>query len=642
MAVIFEKNSITDANYEWFKNKLDDNFSISDDGRSKVIFGYNGIGKSTIFKCIGKTNNTNIEYLEYGDLKIQLIKGKNTMTISPNINQIVQLKSQIEPLMPSLNSQKNLKDTFGFTKLGDVSLFGQRIMAAWKDKSFTGFVKAKADIQSIETKLSGIPPKAFIGALTEISAVQSAQQELQDEKDHALFHVLNSLDKITDQAESVCQVCGNNAPNLKQIIQTKMNLLNNKQSALIEKLKQVNIALDERLINNLVAVYDQINVDADLKADYLLCSGSSSAYDTINQNLSMVQSLETQLQPLVARAQSSYFNIKNAKTPLESDLKRYFQVTRTDVKFNDSDFTVTITFPREIKTFSTGELNLLSFLYKVYSFIGSDKSILLLDDPVSSIDLINHYKIAYEIVKTSLNNKTLIVLTHSTEFVNVVNSQYPNLFMFFYLEEASGVVSLQEIPFNPSEKNPNIIVLEKLIDSSGFSGFIQALKKRDEDSSNTSIQRLFHYTLTKEHLDGDTQKFSNYDLISLIENFTSFTQIDFYKDSYIKIQYLCAMRAWLEKKLYLLISNSDTLLQTKFLNEDTINKKIDCVLPRNGAIVPNVTIPVGLSRDILMSKKVMLNQGVHFNSQVLPFAYAINLSLDMLKDEIIELKTLLP
>jgi hypothetical protein len=99
---------------------------------------------------------------------------------------------------------------------------------------------------------------------------------------------------------------------------------------------------------------------------------------------------------------------------------------------------------------------------------------------------------------------------------------------------------------------------------------------------------------------------------------------------------------WLEKKLYLLISNSDTQLQTRFINEDTINKKIDCILPRSGAIVPNVNIPAGLTRDVLMSKKVMLNQGVHYNSQVLPFAYAINLSLDMLKDEILELKTLLP
>ncbi|MCK9198831.1 MAG: hypothetical protein M0P49_04435, partial [Bacilli bacterium] len=577
MANIFDKNSITDTEYEWFKNKLDNNFSIPDDRKSKVIFGFNGIGKSTIFKCIGRTKNDKIDYLEYGDLKTQLIKGKDTIVISPNINLIAQLNSKIEPLKPSLNAQKNLKDTFGFKKADDVKLFGQKIQTAWKNKSFSGFVKTKADIGAIEKSLSGIPPKVFIGSITEISAVKNAQQELQDEKDHALFHVLNSLDKITNQADSVCPICGNNAPNLKQTIQAKMNFLSNKQSALIEKLKQVNITADENLINNLVLVYGKINADTDLKADYLLCSGSSSTYDTLNQNLITVQKIEIQLQPLVAQAKSSYTNIKNMKTSLEADLKRYFKVAQSNVTFSDADSTVTIKLPREIKTYSTGELNLLSFLYKVYSFIGSDKSVLLLDDPVSSLDLINHYKIAYEIVKTS-TSKTLIVLTHSTEFVNVVNSQYPNQFAFFYLEESGGVISLQEIPFNPSEANPNIIVLDKLADTSGFPGFIQALKTREENSSNTSIQRLFHFTSIEEHLDGDTKKFSNYDLISLIENFTSFTQTNFYEDSYIKVQYLCALRVWLEKKLYSIISNLDTQLQKRFINEDTINKKIDCVL----------------------------------------------------------------
>jgi ATPase subunit of ABC transporter with duplicated ATPase domains len=425
MLNIFDKNSITetDIEYEWFKNKLDTNFSIPDDNKSKVIFGFNGIGKSTIFKCISKTSNDKIAYLEYGDLKTQLIKGKDTIVISPNINLIAQLNSQIEPLKPSLNAQKNLKDTFGFKKADEVKLFGQKIQTAWKNKSFSGFVKTKTDIEAIEKSLSGIPPKVFIGAITEISAVQNAQQELQDEKDNALFHILNSLDKIIDQTDSVCPVCGNDVPHLKQTIQAKMNALSNKQSALIEKLKQENITTDENLINNLVNIYGKINADANLMADYLLCSGNSSTYDTLKQNLITVQGIETQLQPLVAQAKSSYTNIKNAQSALESDLKRYFQVTESNVNYNDSTFTVTIKFPREIKTYSTGELNLLSFLYKIYSFIGSDKSVLLLDDPVSSLDLVNHYKIAYEIVKTSIR-KTLIVLTHSTEFVNVVNSKY--------------------------------------------------------------------------------------------------------------------------------------------------------------------------------------------------------------------------
>lgn len=641
MAAIFDKNSIIGAEYDWFRIRVDDNFSIPDDGKSKVIFGFNGIGKSTIFKCVGKTNNDKIEYLEYGDLNAQLIKRKDTIVISPNINLIIQLKSQIDAIKPSLNSQKILKEAFGFSNANDAKPFGQRIQTAWKDKSFSGFLKTKADIQAIETSLSGIPPKVFIGAFDEMSAVQNTQQELNAEKEHALFHVLNSIDKLTTQTDTVCPVCGTTDLKLKEIIRSKMKTLSNKQSALIEKFRQANVSLDEFAINNLLEVYRIINNDVDLKADYLLSGGSASTFESLQQSYTTVQELEAQLKPLVGQAKKSYIDIKNSKSVLEGDLKRYFKISQNHIVFNDSDFTVTIKFVRDIKTYSTGELNLLSFLYKVYSFIGSDKSLLLLDDPVSSLDLVNHYKIAYEIVKTSVS-KTLIVLTHSTEFVNVVNSQHPDWFAFYYLEEANGLISLQKIPFDPLDSNPNIIVLDKLTDITRFSGFLQALKDRDEDLSNTSIQQLFHFTLVKEHLDGDPHRFSNYDLISLIENFTSFTQTDFYKDSYSKVLYLCAMRVWLEKKLYSLISNSDTLLQAYFLNQNTISRKIDCVLPRNGISVSNVTIPAGLTRDILMSKKVMLNQGVHYNSQVLPFAYAINLSLDMLRDEILELKTLLP
>lgn len=636
---LFDINTITNPGYNWFSGKLDPNFSIPDDNRSKVIFGFNGIGKTSIFRCIQESNNPDIEFIEYGELKFQLVKGKDTIVISPNINLITKLKSQIEPLMPSLNTNKNLKDTFGFSKKEDIKAFGPRIQIAWKDKSFSGFVKPKSSIQSIEATIPGIPPKILITSIPEISAVINAQHELQKAKDHALFHVLNDLDNITEASDVVCPICGNSAPNLKAIIQTKKNALSNIQSVLIEKLKQANITADSVLIKNLVSVVNQMNADADLKADYLLCGGSSSNFDTIQNNHTMFQGLNAQLQPLVTVAQTSYANILNVKDSLEIDLNRYFSVTPANVSYDNSSFTITIKFPREIKTYSTGEMNLLGFLYKVYSFIGSDKTTLLLDDPVSSLDLINHYKIAYEIVKSS-SSRTMIVLTHSIELINVINSQRPRQFDFYYLEEAGGVISIQAIPYLPSTSNPNLITLDRLADVPSFQGFKEALMRRETESYSAPIQRLFHHTIAAEHLDGDLSKFSNHTLAALIDNFTNFTKADFYADSYIKILYLCALRIWLEKKLYSLIPSRNTSLQNLYLSKDTLGEKIDCLLPRTGPA--QITVPVGLTRDILMSKKVMLNQGVHYNSQVMPFAYAINLSLDMLRDEIIEFKTILP
>lgn len=39
-----------------------------------------------------------------------------------------------------------------------------------------------------------------------------------------------------------------------------------------------------------------------------------------------------------------------------------------------------------------------------------------------------------------------------------------------------------------------------------------------------------------------------------------------------------------------------------------------------------------------MQKKTMLNQNDHFDSQILPFYYALNISIDDLKNEIVEIK----
>jgi len=89
-----------------------------------------------------------------------------------------------------------------------------------------------------------------------------------------------------------------------------------------------------------------------------------------------------------------------------------------------------------------------------------------------------------------------------------------------------------------------------------------------------------------------------------------------------------------------LIPVSCEKLRNEFMEKRKLHGKIDYIFSKTCAAV--VPLPIGLNKDILMSKKVMLNQGAHYYSQVMPFAYAINMSLDMLKDEILELKALLP
>lgn len=635
---IFSKDLITNPELDWFKIKLDDNFRIDNDAHSKVVFGFNGVGKSTIFKCIKQLNNSEVEYLEYVELKDQIVKGKDKLIISSNISQIEQLKKQKEPLVADLNIKKLIKDTYGYSKIGEVDQFGERVKDAVRNNSFNGFTKTHDDIRAVETILSNVPAGLFINAIPEISRVISAEQELQNEKDRVLFNVLSSLNEFTVETDDVCPVCDSNIANIKQIIQNKMHVLSERKSELIIKLKNSNLRVDESVISNLVTALSELNADSDLKADFILCGGSSTKLASINTTLSTVQGIDAQLHPLEIEAERVFNNLSNVRGSLEQDLKRYFQVNSENITFDDSNHSIIVKFPRELKTYSTGELNLISFLFRLYSFIGSDKSLLVLDDPVSSLDLVNHYKIAYEIVKNNKRDKKLLILTHSVEFVNVVNSQHPNSFKFYYLEEANGRIFLQSISYDSSDPNPNIISLHRLQDQPPFDRLIESLKSRESQSEISSIQRLFHFTIDKQHLDDDSNLFSNHDFIDLIDNFSDFTNHDFYVNSFTKVLYLVALRTWLESKLFYLIPNEQNEIKVQYLQKDTFHQKIDYIFPR--LQVPLIRVPENLSRDLLMSKKVMLNQSIHYESQIMPFAYAINISLDDLKNEILELKAL--
>ncbi|MDD4156999.1 MAG: hypothetical protein PHY08_10550 [Candidatus Cloacimonetes bacterium] len=639
MVNIIDKNMILNNDFEWFKEKIDDGFCINDNKKSKVIFGYNGIGKTTIFNCIKDLANPLIEFLDYFEVKDTIKNSKNTMIISSNINQITSLKSQIEPYNQTLNGQKVLKEAFGFSKQKDLEQFSDKVLKSWKDKSFSGYTVDKKSIQQIEQRLNGIQPRVFIEVLKEVESVISAKNELEDAKKLALHQVLCNLDKITNISDDICPICDSPKPDIKQIIQSKISAFDSKKTTLITKLNEAGVNVNESMIDNLVQASKQFEDNPILLEDFMLCGGSSTVFDTVSETYKNYLEIHDKISKLQKKAEDSYNNILKTKPHLEADLMKYFKVDISKIKYDSSNFTITVTFPYELKKYSTGELNLISFLFRVYSFIGSDKTVLILDDPASSLDLINHYKIAYEIVRNA-KDRTLIVLTHSVEFINVVNSQHPlnPSFEFYYLEQLNGKISINEIILQTLNNNPNIISLDKLKDLNEFIGFKDALIEKESSDLNDSIQLLFHYTPDSVYLSGDESKFSNHDLINLIEEFDSFEHHDFYTDSYNKILYLSALRLWLEKKLFLLIPKENNKLQEKFLKADTLIKRIGVLLPKDGE--SPVQVPEGLTRDILMSKKVMLNQGVHYYSQVMPFAYAINLSLDMLSEEIIEFKNM--
>lgn len=627
--ILINKKSIPVKN-NWFSSKLSEDFKVEINDKSIVIFGFNGIGKSTLFNSMKELNNKEIEYLDYYSTDQSFFSNKMLM-ISTNINAINQLKKKSDSFHDILSPSNQLKQNSKITSNSQAKTILKKLEEERKKNIIEEFKKPRADIQKIIRKYPSISAVALFNSWKSVSKASHAIDELDKNKNKLVYKMLQAANECVDEQTEFCPICDTQKDkgNIKERIKRKMENLSIIRSEAIEDLQKNLNFLDQKTLDEYINICADLKSDPDLLLDYSLCGGNIEIYDKISNAIIESNKINKEINTLNEDAKIRYQNVKLKQDLLTKDLKKYFDVESSSVLFDDKKFTIEIIFPRLIKTYSTGEINLILFLYRIYSFLGSDKTILILDDPASSLDLMNHYKIAYEIVKTSLERQ-VVILTHSVEFVNAINSQYRNRFDFYYLEECNNEIRIEKIK-NIAEE-ANVISYTQLNNSDVF---VKALIDREKpDSKNIDC---FHYSPLPKYLFGKPGNISNHDMIKLIDDFTSFIDIDFYSNSFNKIKYICALRVWIEKKLYDFIDATDEINQEKFLECTQLNQRINFIFPINRKSSFNVG---SLKREDFMSKKVMLNQGVHYYSQVMPMAYAINISLDRLASEISEIKKL--
>lgn len=86
---------------------------------------------------------------------------------------------------------------------------------------------------------------------------------------------------------------------------------------------------------------------------------------------------------------------------------------------------------------STGEQNFLSLTFEFLKAKNSSCPIVVIDDPVSSFDSIYKNKVVYAIVKI-LHHKRRIVLTHNTDLLRLLESQYKKCYKLYLLNNTDG------------------------------------------------------------------------------------------------------------------------------------------------------------------------------------------------------------
>ena len=96
---------------------------------------------------------------------------------------------------------------------------------------------------------------------------------------------------------------------------------------------------------------------------------------------------------------------------------------------------------------STGEQNFISLAFELLLARHSNKSYVVLDDPISSFDSVYKNKIAFCIIKF-LENKRQIILTHNTDLVRLLDVQLNNCFNLYILNNVhdgqNGFISVSE------------------------------------------------------------------------------------------------------------------------------------------------------------------------------------------------------
>ncbi len=623
------------STYKFLIDSLDSKFTLDTAGKSKVIFGYNGIGKTTIFNIL-KENNEDIEFLSYTSENGENINIKEQdLIISSNTAQIAKLNEEIATLNKNLDGKNLIKEATHISTQKEIkSSISDKAATFFSKKSISikEFKKSKDDLEQFLKKHGKIDYTIFPRVYKDALKISNTENEINKYKDSKLYKAISLTNDMLTDKDEICPICDSRKDGIKQLLESKLKKKEKYESELMDKMFDFNVNPTKDELDSYVNIARDLSADEEMLLPFIIAKGDIDKYENLLKMQNELRSKENELSALKLDAEAKYKLVEKSKNKLKNDLIRYFGLTDHDITFKPEMSSIKMHFPRAIETYSTGEINLITFLYGIYCFLGSDKKTLIMDDPASSYDLINHYKIAYEIVKNA-KEKNIIVLTHSIDLINIINSQDKTVFDYYYLEHCGGKLLLELIKNDYDNLCPNIITIDRLDRTDGF---VDGLEKRDQSNGNDNA---FHYSTTEYHINNDNSKISNKDMVKMIDDFVSFTYTDdFFANSLTKIKYIAALRVWIEFKIYGIIKKKKSELISRFENQRTLSQKIDLIMPTDGSNPFNIT---KFTREDLMCKKVMLNQGIHYKSQIAPFAYAINISFDQLSEEIKDIKKML-
>lgn len=455
--LIFDYNNFGDINYLNF----DLNFKIALDDKIGIILGPNGTGKTSIYSNI-KSRHQDYSYIDYSDVEQSVIASKSKIIIGASILKLNEKYQEKKKLIDEINIKDNLAK-FNITNTSSAKLISDNLELLRKnyEMAISNFSNNKLETLFSFSYEDGVFIKDNFNEIKEIEKIETNIETI---KDNYRKHILEELEQFISDDEKICPICGiENEKTIKEIIRKEILKISDIKDLVIKKYQEFNSNLKPNEIlervNNIVEIVKKEKIGTNEIINYLICGGNKEKAELIINSKEMIDDINKGIIELEQKKDEFYNNLKKKKATLTNTFKFQFDVKDTDINYNEVEKYIEIKLPRKVEQYSTGEINLMTLMVCMLEFVASDKECLIIDDPLSSYDIPNQYKIIYEIASSKSINKQILVFTHNINTINIANSQHNGLFTYNVLDKRKNTIYMNDIDYIAKD---NIISIENL------------------------------------------------------------------------------------------------------------------------------------------------------------------------------------